>query len=144
MAPHFRPCPSSSCSRPGVQHPQPPAGLPAPGCQASAAPAGLQALARLPLQWRCAAQSLPQLQHGTGWAGGRGRAAKGGGREGGLRQAGSQKVGLTRSSFSSHIPKRLGAPKIQTPPLSQAQLSEQREGRMVSPHNNCWPVGSVL
>ncbi|XP_045344843.1 zinc finger protein 385C isoform X3 [Leopardus geoffroyi] len=50
-------------SPPGLQRPQPPAGLPAPACQASAAPAGLQALARLPLQWRHPAQSHPQLQH---------------------------------------------------------------------------------
>lgn len=86
VAPHFRPCPSSSRSRPSLQCPQPPAGLPAPACQASAAPAGLQALARLPLQWRCPAQSHPQLQHGTGWAGGWGHAAESGvGREGGHR-----------------------------------------------------------
>lgn len=70
VTPCFRPCPSSSCSRPGLRSPQPAAGLPGPARQASAAPAGLQALAHLPLQWRHPAQSLPQLQHGTGWAGG--------------------------------------------------------------------------
>ena len=101
---HFRPCPSPSCSRPSIQCPQPSAGLPAPARQASAAPAGLQALAGLPLQWCRPAQSLPQLQHGRGWAGGWEHAAKlGVGREGGLRGAASQKLGLTRSSFSSNI-----------------------------------------
>lgn len=70
VTPCFRPCPSSSCSRPGLRSPQPAAGLPSPARQASAAPAGLQALAHLPLQWRHPAQSLPQLQHGTGWVGG--------------------------------------------------------------------------
>lgn len=88
VPPHFRPCPSSSCSRPDLQCPQPPAGLPAPAHQASAAPAGLQALARLPLQWRHPAQSLPQLQHGTGWAGGWGHAAKLGGGQGMWSQRG--------------------------------------------------------
>jgi hypothetical protein len=84
VSPHFRPCPSSSCSRPGLQYPQPPAGLPAPDHSASAAPAGLQALARVPLQWRHPAQSLPQLQHGMGWAGGWRHVTKCGvGREGG-------------------------------------------------------------
>lgn len=100
VTPHFRPCPSSSCSRPGLQCPQPPAGLPAPACQASAAPAGLQALARRPLQWRHPAQSHPQLQHGTGWAGVEGHAAElGGGQEGGRRGAGFWKRGVSSSSI---------------------------------------------
>lgn len=60
----FQRCPSSSCSRSSLQHPQPPAGLPGAAHPASTAHAGLQALARLPLQWHHPAQSLPQLQHG--------------------------------------------------------------------------------
>lgn len=88
VAPRVRPCPSSSCSRPSFQCPQPPAGLPAPACQASAALAGLQALAHLPLQWRCPAQSLPQLQHGrAGLTGGACSRAKGG--QGGWAQRAS-------------------------------------------------------
>lgn len=70
VAPHFRPYPSSSCSRSGLQCPQPLAGLPDPAYPASATPTGLEAPARLPPQWHHPAQSLPQLQHGMGWAGG--------------------------------------------------------------------------
>ena len=100
-SPRFRPCPSSSCSRPGLRRPQPPAGLPAPAHQASAAPAGLQALAGLPLQRRRPAHSLPQLQHGTGWAGGWGHAAELG--------AGAGKGGATRRNSPQSdqvLPKR--------------------------------------
>lgn len=110
VAPHFRPCPSSFCSRPGLQRPQPLAGLPDPVHPDSATPAGLEAFAGLPPQWRRPAQSLRQLQQGMGWAGGWEHAqVLGVGKEGDLAgprcyQIGTQNPAVSYLEMMSHLP----------------------------------------